>query len=314
MRDKPILVIGGTGHYGSHIVHSLLEKGANVRVLTRNAGKARKKLGGGPEIIEGDITSKESVIQSLDGAGGVIISISAFSPKLIRKIELIERDAVLMVLAEAEKLGVSRIVYISVYDIKLELPGDFDFPLRQKLARLKLDVENALRESKLNCTILGAPPSMEIFFAMIRGRTMLVPGGGPPALFNISPVDMGEIAAQAVFRNDLNGKRFRMTGPEALSFKEAAMRIGQAFARKIKFRKIPIFFPRLVQIMTYPIALFSDRFYFINQMINFIRILNHFPKDFIDDIPKEHQTLLDTFDYTPTTLEQETKGRFGDSM
>ncbi|MFH1701713.1 MAG: NAD(P)H-binding protein [Candidatus Zixiibacteriota bacterium] len=313
MRDKPILVIGGTGHYGSYIVNRLLNKSAKVRVLSRNAAKARKILGDAPEIIEGDITSKESVRQSLDAAGGVIISISAFSPKLIRKMEQIEREAVLMVLAEAEKLGVSRIVYISIYDIKLELPGDFDFMLRKRIARLKLDVENALGESKLNFTILGAPASMEIFFAMMRGNSMFVPGGSPPALFNISPLDLGEIAAQAVFRNDLKGKRFRMTGPKALSFKEAAGLIGRAVGKNIAFRKIPMFFPRLVQKIIYPVAPFSDRFYFINQMINFIRILSNFPQDLIDDIPKDYQKLLDTFEYAPTTLEQETRRRFGDS-
>ena len=65
-QNKSILVLGGTGHYGHHIVQSLLGKGASVRVLSRNAGNARKILGETHEIIEGDITSRESIIESTE--------------------------------------------------------------------------------------------------------------------------------------------------------------------------------------------------------------------------------------------------------
>jgi uncharacterized protein YbjT (DUF2867 family) len=53
---KPILVLGGTGHYGRHVVQSLLERGAPVRVLSRNAGNARKILGEAPEVTEVAVT------------------------------------------------------------------------------------------------------------------------------------------------------------------------------------------------------------------------------------------------------------------
>jgi len=111
--NRPILVLGGTGHYGRHIVWSLLGKGEPVRVLSRNAANARRILGDGPEIIEGDITSRKSVVESLNGARAVVIAVSAFAWKTIRQLELVERDAVLMTLEEAQKTGVSRVVYIS---------------------------------------------------------------------------------------------------------------------------------------------------------------------------------------------------------
>ncbi|MFX0211322.1 MAG: NAD(P)H-binding protein, partial [Candidatus Hodarchaeota archaeon] len=110
-----ILVLGGTGHYGRHIVKALLENNQSVRVLSRNKLKAREILGEIPEIMEGDITSKEAVITSLEGINAIIISVSAFNKKIIRKAKLIERDSVLMVLEEAGKRGINRIVYISVY-------------------------------------------------------------------------------------------------------------------------------------------------------------------------------------------------------
>ena len=104
-RDRSILVLGGTGHYGQHVVRKLLEKGQHVRVLTRNATNARQVLGGEVEYIEGDITSSEAVSSSLKNTKAVVICVSALSRKTIRKMKVIERDAVLKVLEEAEKLG-----------------------------------------------------------------------------------------------------------------------------------------------------------------------------------------------------------------
>ena len=107
-----------------------------------------------------------------------MISIPAFSRKTIRKMEEIERDSVLSVLDEANKAGIRRIVFISVYDFNEELINELNIPQ----ARIKQDVENYLKNSSFNWTVLGAPPSMGIFFSMIRKKTMTVPGGGPPLL------------------------------------------------------------------------------------------------------------------------------------
>jgi len=298
---KPILVLGGTGHYGRHIVESLLGKGAPARVLSRNADNARKILGEAPEIVEGDITARESIIEALNGVSAVIISVSAFAPKLIRKLRQIERDSVLMTLAEAEKAGVSRIVYISVYDIRQDLPKR----LGLESAKIKSEVENALARSRFNWTVLGAAPSMQIFFAMIREETMMVPGGGPPALPTVSPVDVGEIVAQTALRQDLHGKRFRMVGPEAVSFPEAAKRISNVTGKTIRLRKIPLVLPKIAWVTTRPFTPFNDVILYINQMLGFIQLLNQFPQDVVAEVPEVHRLLLDTFDYIPTTMEME---------
>lgn len=297
--NKPVLVLGGTGHYGRHIVRSLLEKGVPVRVLSRNATNARKILGNEPEIIEGDITSSKSVIESLNGARAVVISVSAFTWKSIRQLELVERDSVLMVLEEAQKTGVPRVVYISVYDVREDLLRKLNVQFES--ARIKLEIEAALAKSDFNWTVLGAAPSMEIFFAMIRGDTMMVPGGGPPALPTVSPVDVGEIAAQTVLRDDLEGKRFRMTGPEALSFPEAAKRISDATGKAIRFRKIPLLPLKIVSVLVWP---FNP---YLSYLLGFVKLMNNFPQDVAAEVPDAHRLLVETFSYTPTTLEMEAR-------
>ena len=299
--ERPILVLGGTGHYGRHIVQSLLSKAAPVRVLSRNPANARKILGEVPQIVAGDITAKESVAGALDGVGAAVISVSAFAPKLIRKLKLIEEDSVLAVLAAAERAGVSRIVYMSTYGTSQHAPRGIDL----ETARIKFEVENALAGSDFNWTVLGAAPSMQIFFAMIRGNSMMVPGGGPPALPTVSPVDVGEIAAQTVLRQDLPGKRFRMVGPEAISFPEAAKRISSVAGRTIRFRKIPLVLPKLAYAVTRPLTPFSDVLLYANQVLGFVKLLNQPSQDVAAEAVEVHRLLLDTFDYVPTTLEME---------
>ena len=297
----PTLVLGGTGHYGRNIVASLTDKGQPVRVLSRNAANARRVLGDGVEIVQGDITSGESVIEALKGVWGVVVSVSAFSPKLIQRLGLVERDAVLTVLDEAQKAGVSRVVYISVYDIDNDLLARLNLDL--ETAKIKGEIEATLARSDLNWTVLGAPPSMEMFFAMIRGDTMMVPGGGPPALPTVSSVDVGEIAAQTVLRDDLHGKRIRMVGPEAISFPEAAKRISAATGKSIGFRKIPLLPLKIASIVTWPINPFLRHLY------GHVKLMNNFPPDLVAQVPRDHRWLADTFDYTPTTLEMETQRR-----
>lgn len=299
-KETPILVLGGTGHYGKHIVKSLQEKGRQVRVLSRNAANARRILGDEAEIVEGDITSRESVIKTLEGVKAVVISVSAFTPKLIRKLELIERDSVLMVLEEAQNAGISRILYLSGYALRRGLVEELDLAF----GRIKLEIETALAQSDFSWTVLGEAPSMEVFFAMIRGEKMIVPGGGPPALPTVSSVDTGEIAAQTVLREDLGGRRIRVTGPEAISFPEAARRISAVTGKRLEFQKIPLFPLRVASLVTWP---FNP---YLRHLVGSARLMNRFPQDLAAQVSEDHRWLVDTFSYTPTTLEMETRRRF----
>ena len=302
---EPVLVLGGTGHYGRHIVASLRKRGAPVRVLSRHAAPARQLLGEEVEILEGDITSRASVAEALTGARGMVIAVSAFNPQQIRQVEAVERDAVLAVVVEAERMGVARAVYLSVYDIRQDVVEDLDL----ESGLIKAAIEAALAGSGLNWTVLGCAPSMQLFFAMIRGEIMVVPGGGPPALPTISPVDVGEIAAQAVLRDDLSGRRFRLVGPEAISFPEAARRIAAVTGKPLQFRKIPLILPKIASILLTPLAPFSDRIAYVSQMLGFIKLLNAFPVEMAAEAAQAHQQLRETFDYTPTTLEMEAERR-----
>ena len=152
---------------------------------------------------------------------------------------------------------------------------------------------------------------MEIFFAMMRGTRMIVPGGGPQALPTISPADLGEIVAQTVLRDDLGGRRIRVAGPELLSFPEAARRLSTVYGKTIRFLAIPLVLPKLAWYVTRPLIRLSSTLCFVNAMLGFIRLLNEFPQKIALGALEDHMDLLRTFNYAPTTLEMEARRRLG---
>ena len=160
----PNVVFGGTGHYGRHIVRELFARGEPVRVVSRNAERARKALGPEVAVVEGDITSAAVIEEALSGARAAIVAVAAMTPKLIRRRQAIERDAVLAIFEGCATAGVSRLVYVSVYELDVAFLKANGL---MEMGRNHIAVEAALSDSGLNWTVLGCSPSFEFFFTFL---------------------------------------------------------------------------------------------------------------------------------------------------
>lgn len=298
---SPVLVLGGTGHLGQHIVQSLLARDVSVRVLTRNPDAALPRFAGVrvPELVRGDLQKPSEVEAALDGARTMVVAVSAMQPATIRKLFVIERDAVIAAFDAAQAAGVGRVVYLSAYDFDRALIEKFNL----ELGRVKMAVEAALARTELNWTVVGVPFSSEIFFATLRGNKMMFPGGGPPGMPVACPADTGTIVAQAALRDDLAGQRLRAPGPQAFSFPQAAEVISQVTGREIRFRAIPLFPIAVAAWLSRP---FYPYLYFLYKGM---RLLNAFPTDLVERVPEDHARLKKLFDFTATTLEVEARER-----
>jgi uncharacterized protein YbjT (DUF2867 family) len=201
-----------------------------------------------------------------------------------------------MILNEAKNAGITRVVYLSGYEMRENLLRKLRL---QKFGAIKLELEKTLSSSTLNWTILGCAPSMELFFAFLKKDKMIAPGGGAKAIPCISAQDVGEIAAQTVLRSDLKGKRFRLTGPEAFTFPQAAQRMARISGIPVRVVRIPLFIINIASIMTWPSHPFIRYVYWS------LKLLNNFPQDLAEKVPTDHQLLLSTFDYIPITFDEE---------
>ncbi len=299
---KKIIIFGGTGYYGRTVVAALVARGQLVRVVSRNAEGARVVVGSEVEIFEGDVTRPGDINRALQGMDVIVICLSAMSVKLIRMMQAIERDAVLNIMFEAKKLNISRLIYMSGYEMRASLLDDLKIP---EFGAIKIEIEAALRASDLNWTILGDAPAFELFFAFLRGNKMTVPGGGLKAIPTISAEDVGEITAQTALRDDLGGQRIRLTGPQAYNFPEVAALISEITGSAIQHMAIPLTVVNVISALIYPITPFPRYLY------QSLLLLNNFPADLADEVPRDHQKLLELFDYEPRTLEAEIEGRLG---
>ncbi len=294
--NKKIIVFGGTGYYGRKVVEKLLEKNISIRVVSRNALAAGKIVGKNVEIFEGDVTVRQTIIDSLRGVSGIVICLSAMNKKQIKLEWQIEYDAVISILEEAAKYGIQRLVYMSGYEMREDVLKNLGIP---EFGEIKIAIENKIKQSDFNWTILGDAPAFELFFALLKNDRLIIPGGGWRAVPTISADDVGEITAQAVLRDDLGKLRLRLTGPEAFNFQDAAGLFSKITGKRVKHFPVPLFLFGLVSILTYP---FNP---FLRYIYKSLLMLNNFPEALALMVPEDHKKLRELFNYEPVTLEME---------
>ncbi|TSA31986.1 MAG: hypothetical protein D4R64_16845 [Porphyromonadaceae bacterium] len=172
-----------------------------------------------------------------------------------------------------------------------------------EFGEIKLEIELKISKSDFNWTILGNAPAFEIFFAFVKNGKMAVPGGGLKAIPSISSEDVGEITAQTVLREDLNGQRIKLTGPEAFTFPQVAKLFSELSGQKVKHIKIPLFVFNILSLIILPFNPFVRFFY------KSLKMLNNFPADMAEKVPEDHKLLRKLFDYEPVSLEMEIRQR-----
>jgi uncharacterized protein YbjT (DUF2867 family) len=107
-----ILVTGGSGFVGGHVVHALRQSGKPVRCLVRSRRKAGTLGALGCELVEGDVTDPSSLRRALVGVEVVVhlVAIRQGKPEQFQRIMVGgTRD----LLALAKESGVKRFVHMS---------------------------------------------------------------------------------------------------------------------------------------------------------------------------------------------------------
>ena len=116
-----VLVTGGTGFVGSHVVRTAREAGHAVRVLARTPAKVAPLMGrmgvdgDGVEVVAGDITDSGSVQRAVDGCDAVVhaAAVVGTDPSAEAEMERVNLAGVENVLGAAAAVGCDPIVHIS---------------------------------------------------------------------------------------------------------------------------------------------------------------------------------------------------------
>src|SRR5579862_4382675 len=86
-----VLVIGGTGTVGRHVLSQLLAKDVQVRALVRNPDTSRLPLQ--VEVVRGDLTLPETLDSCLDGIDAVFLVWTAPPTAVAPALEKITKHA-----------------------------------------------------------------------------------------------------------------------------------------------------------------------------------------------------------------------------
>jgi uncharacterized protein YbjT (DUF2867 family) len=147
-----LLVAGGTGFLGRHVVRALLDGGHDVTVLGRNPSRVSSiPMLQGANATRGDVTEAASLHGTLEGADGVVAAVQfpgypAEVPRAGLTFDAYDRQGTENLLAEASRAGVERYLYIS---------GANSTPsAKENWYRAKGRAEEMLRASDLRTVIL----------------------------------------------------------------------------------------------------------------------------------------------------------------
>ncbi|HSL81763.1 MAG TPA: NAD-dependent epimerase/dehydratase family protein [Thermoanaerobaculia bacterium] len=129
-RDLPVLVTGGAGFIGSHLVDALVERGARVRVLDDLSTGRRENLAGVAdriELVEGDVRDPETCRRAAAGVRVVLhqaalgsVPRSMADPATTIAVNV---AGTANVFAAARDAGVHRVVYASSSSVYGDSPA-----------------------------------------------------------------------------------------------------------------------------------------------------------------------------------------------
>ena len=208
--NKPTLVLGATGKTGSRVAQKLIDQGISVRTAARSGANIRF-----------DWDDPSTFATALHGTAGVYL----VSP--VMRVDF--AGVVAQFLDEAEQAGVRHVTYLSAYGIEYAPPT-----VALRAVELDLAARTSLTHSILRPAWFMQNFS-ETFLKPVNDEIVVPCGNGAEAFVNVE--DIASVAAATLSDPSRHaGRAYAPTGPEALTFEEAARHISNAVGRKITYR------------------------------------------------------------------------------
>lgn len=234
-----VLVTGATGFIGRRLVPELVERGLDVRAMTR-----RPEAYDGPgRAVGGDVHDRASLDEALAGVDVAIYLVHSLDdPDFERK----DAEAARSFGEAAAAAGVRQIVYMG----GLGADGD---QLSAHL-RSRREVEGLLGEGGVPVTVLRAAIvvgaggiSWELTRQLVKNLpAMIVPKWVSTRTQPIAVDDVVRYLAGVIGRPEAYGRVFEIGGPEQMTYLEMLQVAAEVSAgRRVPIVRVPVLTPRL---------------------------------------------------------------------
>ena len=246
-----ILVTGGTGFVGGHIVHALRAHERDVRCLVRDPARADRLTTWGVELVAGDMTDTESVRRAVEGCDRVVHLVAIRQGK--------EEDFERIMIAGTRELveaataaGVGRFVLMSA------LGTDEESKDLVPYYRAKWEMEQAVRASGLEHVIFrpsfvfGTDGGILPTFRKLAKLAPVTPIIGPGTQ-RIQPIWADDVAAyfaESIGKPEAANRTFELGGPDAVSLNEFWTRLKRVLGVRRPSAHVPIGLMKLPAVLT----------------------------------------------------------------
>lgn len=226
-----ILVTGGTGFIGQHLVKALVKKGHQVKIISRNCQKAKTMVKMGVVLVKGDLADKKFLADQLTGMEAVF-HLAAIPAQIWgiprRKYQKVNLGYTKNLLAAARKREVKKFVFCS----SIQAARALTF-----YGQTKLEAEKAVKKSGLVYVIIrpgivygpGEKRSISKTWRLVKKGFFPLPGGGHKKLAIVFVDDLVRLFLK-VLSPKIKNKTFWAIGEE-ISLKDLVTKMSQALAK-----------------------------------------------------------------------------------
>ena len=217
-----ILVTGATGTVGSSVVKSLAHINADFVAGIRNPTKAKEKLGAAVPLVSFDFADLGTYAAATHGVDRVFL----IGPPLDYTLDKLLAPFI----DYLKSKNILRVVYLSAFGVD-KISNELTF---HKVVEEKLKADG-FKLTTLRPTFFAQNFKNYEWDNITKYKITYTPSGSGKTAF-VDIADVGEVAAKVLTENGHEGKDYILTGPESLSYYDAA-------ALLTEVRKEPITYP-----------------------------------------------------------------------
>jgi len=234
-----VLVTGGSGFVGRHLVPRLQSEGFDVVALARHEAAAPR----GAAVVRGNVAEPRSLEKALDGVDAVVHLVAIITQRGVQTFERVNVGGTTNLLEAMSGRGVERLVHLSA----LGTSPDERFPY----LRSKWLAEEAVRASDREFTILkpsvlhgeGAGFFRPIVWSLRWTPVYPMVAGGRTRFSPLWIEDLSRVVV-ASLRGEQAGATLDLGGPEVLTFSDIVHLVMDALGKKRRIVPTPVWAAR----------------------------------------------------------------------
>jgi NADH dehydrogenase len=236
-----VLVTGGTGFVGRHVVHALRARNVSVRCLVRDPRRARRLSAWGAELVVGDV-AEPTVLRAACVGVRAVVHLVAIIKGSRADFERVMEHGTRNLVAAAENAGAGRFVLASALGLDERTKDAVPY------FTAKWEMERAVRSSGLQYVVFrpsfvfgkdgGVLPTF-VRLARLAPVTPIV-GDGERRLQPIWVDDVAEYFARAVDHPTAAGHVFELGGPEAVTWNDFWSRLKRVLGAHRASLHVPV--------------------------------------------------------------------------